>query len=81
MNRLELIERMWISDDSRKYQGWSADAMKAAKDALFNSSNQELVEDFNLISRDCHVEYLGNNEFIVTVKAVLPYYRSKYSRF
>lgn len=78
MDRLELIDRMIISDVGR-YKGFPDEAWKHAKEQRMRQSCEELAEDFNRVSRDCHVEYIGAGEFVVTVKAVIPpYLKSKY---
>jgi hypothetical protein len=79
MNKLEFIERMMISGLS-KFQGLDQNALDHVKEQHLCSTGDALVADFNYCSRDCHAEYLGGNEFVVTIKASAPsYYRSKYS--
>ncbi|MDD4970724.1 MAG: hypothetical protein PHT07_14960 [Paludibacter sp.] len=74
-DKLDIVERMAISSN-RGYMGFSPEALKYQFEQMLSSTPEELVSCFNRTSRDCQIEYLGCNEYRVTVKPV----KKKYAK-
>lgn len=73
MNKIELIEQIMIGS-IKDFIGVSAGARQYQKDNLLQMRPDELVFSFNHCSSDCHIEYLGGNEYIVTVNPKKSYF-------
>jgi hypothetical protein len=66
MNKVDLIERMIINSMSQ-FTDVPPSSIERVKNGLLKMMPGELIRSFNYSSKDCHLEYIGGNEYKVTV--------------
>ena len=69
MNKIDVVERLILSSNSG-YKGIAEGALRYQREQMLSETPDQLVQDFNSCSRDCRIEYLGGNEYIVVMKPV-----------